>query len=140
MSDDQPTSEPQAAAGAPAPAASAPAPKPKKTHEKHPIDPTGIPAIVPPTVAVGIACTIYGFLSLGHVVGNWILAIALIVMVAGIILVAGYMELITGAPASAEEDFDEHTLSEDDPRSHGRPSAHDLPLDNPARAELLAKA
>lgn len=107
-------------------------------HVRKPMDPTGLASVAPPTIAVAIACTVYGWLGLHHVTGSWVIAPALVTLVTGLLIVAGYMELLTGAPASLEEQFDEHTLSEDDVHVHGL-TAHDLPLDNPVRAELLSR-
>jgi hypothetical protein len=107
-------------------------------HARKPMNPTGIAAFVPPTVAVAIACTAYIWLGLGHITSGWVIAPALVTAVVGLIIVAGYMELITGAPPSMEEQFDEHTISEDDVHVHGV-TPHDLPLDNPGRAAVLSR-
>jgi hypothetical protein len=119
-------------------AKAAPAPHTGRLHARKPMDPTGIAAFVPPTIAVAIACTAYIWLGLGHTAGSWVIALALITLVVGVTIVAGYMELLTGAPPSMEEQFDEHTLSEDDVHVHGL-TAHDLPLDNPARPDMLSR-
>jgi hypothetical protein len=133
----QAAGQPTASSAQPAPAATD-APHAGMLHARKPMDPTGIAAFVPPTVAVAIACTAYIWLGLGHSAGSWTIAPALITLVVGVTIVAGYMELLTGAPPSMEEQFDEHTLSEDDVHVHGLTS-HDLPLDNPSRPGLLSR-
>lgn len=133
-----PAGEKGAARGEQGSAAPAEAPKSGALHARKPMDPTGLASVAPPTIAVAIACTVYGWLGLHHVTGSWVIAPALVTLVTGLLIVAGYMELLTGAPPSLEEQFDEHTLSEDDVHVHGL-TPHDLPLDNPSRAELLSR-
>lgn len=113
----------------------------ESVHERvrQPVNPTGLRAILPSTVVVGMVLAIYGVLALTHAAGSGIVAPALVLMVVGLVLVATYMEKITGAPASLEEQFDEHTLAEDDPHDHGSLTPHDLPLDSPSRAEALPR-
>lgn len=98
-------------------------------------DPTGWSAFWPSMVLVGIALIAFLGIGLATTHATWIVALAFVALVGGTIAVVAYMEWVTQTP---EEDWLHGAPTTGDGKaSHSGLSIHDLPTDNPSRADLI---